>query len=192
MPRESKPWCLLLALAIPLGLLSCAEVEVAVGPAVERKRISSLTIRDVGSKVGDEAQIRGFIASKPGTNISSNRIDGDIKALYESGLVTDVRFLTRPKGDAVRLIAEIETRPSFGPVRFVGNTTFSDQKLSKACKLKPGQETTEARIQAACRNTERFYERHGFQGVKVTSRWEKDPYRSYHFFIVDEGVAAQP
>ena len=78
------------------------------------------------------------MTSKAGTKYRAENLDTDIKSLYESGLVDDVRFLAEPIGDSVKLIAEVTTRPGLGGVGFVGNAIFSDQKLAKESKMKAG------------------------------------------------------
>ena len=83
-------------------------------------------------------RLRNLMTSKAGTPYRAENLDNDIKALYESGLVDDVRFLAEPVGDGVNLIAEVTTRPVLGGVGFVGNTIFTDQKLAKETKLKAG------------------------------------------------------
>ncbi|MES2921672.1 MAG: POTRA domain-containing protein [Verrucomicrobiota bacterium] len=137
-------------------------------PNYEGRRIASLSIRYVGRPTVDEARLKNSISSKAGTRYSNERLDADIMSLYESGLVDDVRFTAEPDGKAIRLIAEIQTRPPLCCGLFVsGNTVFSDQRLALVSKLKT-DEPTGAQIEAARRNIEEYYRRNGYKEVKVT------------------------
>ena len=91
-----------------------------------------------------KTRLRNLMASKAGTPYRAENLDKDIKSLYESGLVDDVRFLAEPVGDKVKLIAEVTTRPGLGGVGFVGNTVFTDQKLAKESKMKTGGTLSDA------------------------------------------------
>ena len=85
----------------------------------EGKNISEVAIRYTGAKTVDEARLRNLMATKAGTVYRAESLDNDIKSLYESGLVDDVRFLAEPVGGSVKLIAEVTTRPGLGGVGFV-------------------------------------------------------------------------
>jgi outer membrane protein insertion porin family len=70
-----------------------------------------VTIRYRGAKTVNEDLLRNQMTSKAGSPYRAENLDKDITALYESGLVDDVRFLAEPVGDSVNLIAEVTTRP---------------------------------------------------------------------------------
>lgn len=175
----------LLASGLSLVIGSCA--NRAGGTATEGKRISRLTIRQEGPGSIDEARLRSFITSKEGSTYSSDKIDTDIKSLYKSGLIDDVRFRTEPHGDKVEVIAIATLRPPIGPgVGFVGNSIFSDQKLAKAAQIKPGEKATPETVARACRNIGEFYRRHGHQATVTARSTEHDTPGSEFIFIIRE------
>ncbi len=156
----------------------------------EGKSISEVDIRYNGPKTVDEARLRNLMTSKSGTQYHAENLDTDIKSLYGSGLVDDVRFLAEPVGDnKVRLIAEVTTRPSLDGVGFVGNTIFSDQKLAKETKLKAGGTLSDEQILEARRNIEKYYQGYGYPDVTVTHRTQAaaQPGHSDLVFVIDEG-----
>ena len=75
----------------------------------EGKNITSVEIRYRGSKTVDEAAIRSRLSTQAGQKYSTEKLDADIKKLYESGQVDDVRWLAEPSGSGVKLIAEVAT-----------------------------------------------------------------------------------
>ncbi|MGA0846925.1 MAG: BamA/OMP85 family outer membrane protein, partial [Luteolibacter sp.] len=114
----------------------------------------------------------------------------DIAALYESGLVDDVRFLAEAVDGGVRLIAEVTTRPMRGGVGFVGNTVFSSKKLARETKLKPTGVMSDAEILEARRNLENYYRGYGFADVIVSHRVQAtgDDGVADLIFVIDEGA----
>jgi outer membrane protein insertion porin family len=155
----------------------------------EGKNISEVTIRYNGAKTVDEARLRNLMASKAGTKYRSENLDSDIKSLYESGLVDDVRFLAEPMGANVKLIAEVTTRPGLGGVGFVGNSIFTDQKLAKESKMKSGGALSDEQILEARRNIEKYYQGYGYPDVTVSHRIQATGQSGLSdlIFIIDEG-----
>lgn len=135
-----------------------------------RKKISEVSIRYVGKKTVDEARLRNLMSTKAGSIYRSENLDNDIKTLYESGLVDNVKFLADSAGDNVQVIAEIQTRPAINGVGFVGNTIFTDQKLAKETKLKSGGTMSDAEILEARQNLEKYYQGYGYPDVLISHR----------------------
>ena len=156
----------------------------------EGKNISNVTIRYNGPKTVDEARLRSLMSSKAGSPYRTENLDDDITALYESGLVDDVRFLAEPVGANVNLIAEVTTRPVRDGVGFVGNTKFSDKKLAKESKLKAGGLMSDAEILEARRNIEKYYQGYGYPDVTVTHRIQPTGTVGHSdlIFVIDEGT----
>ncbi len=155
----------------------------------EGKNITEVTIRYRGAKTVDEARLRNLMATKSGTPYRAEGLDNDIKSLYESGLVDDVRFLAEPVGGNVKLIAEVTTRPGLGGVGFVGNTIFTEQKLAKESKLKAGGALSDEQILEARRNIEKYYQGYGYPDVTVTHRTQATGQAGLSdlIFVIDEG-----
>ncbi len=156
----------------------------------EGKTISEVAIRYRGAKTVDEARLRNLMATKSGTQYRAESLDNDIKSLYESGLVDDVRFLAEPVGGSVKLIAEVTTRPGLGGVGFVGNSIFTDQKLAKESKMKAGGALSDEQILEARRNIEKYYNGYGYPDVTVTHRTQATGQEGLSdlIFVIDEGA----
>lgn len=184
MPRGVGQFAALSSLAI------VALVGTLHAQDFEGKKISNVEIRYNGAKTVDEARLRNLMASKAGTNYRAENLDADIKSLYESGLVDDVRFLAEPMGGNVKLIAEVTTRPGLGGVGFVGNSIFSDQKLAKESKMKSGGALSDEQILEARRNIEKYYQGYGYPDVTVSHRIQATGQSGLSdlIFVIDEGA----
>ena len=155
----------------------------------EGKNITEVVIRYRGAKTVDEARIRNLMSTKAGTQYRAERLDNDIKTLFESGLIDDVRFLAEPVGAGVRIIADVLTRPTINGVGFVGATVFSDEKLAKETKLKSGGAMSDSEILEARRNIEKYYQGYGYPDVLVTHRIQETSQAGLSdlIFVIDEG-----
>lgn len=157
----------------------------------EGKTISSVDVRYIGAKTVDEARIRNLLSSKAGSAYSAEKLDADVKALFESGLVDDVRFLAEEvDGNKVKLIAEVTTRAEYVAIGFVGNTIFSDTKLAKETKLKSRGILSDATILEARRNIEKYYLGYGYPDVSVDHRIQPTAQvgKADLVFVIDEGA----
>lgn len=155
----------------------------------EGQKITGVEIRYRGPKTIDENVLRNFMSVAAGQKFNSDALDNDIKNLYESGLVDDVRFLAEPGESGLMLIAEVVTRPALGGVGFVGNTVFKDNSLAKETKLKAGGPLSDAEILEARRNIEEHYRGFGYPDIIVTHRMqatERDGFSDL-IFVIDEG-----
>lgn len=183
MPRGAGSFASLTSLSV-LALFGTLHAQ-----DFEGKKISELEIVYNGAKTVDEARLRNLMASKGGTSYRSENIDNDIKSLYGSGLVDDVIFSVEPQGGSLKLIAKITTRPALGGVGFVGNSIFSEQKLAKESKMKPGGALSDEQILEARRNIEKYYQGYGYPDVTVTHRTQATGQAGLSdlVFVIDEG-----
>jgi len=177
-----------------IALFALAIIAAFAGPLkaqdFEGKNITDVDIRYRGAKTVDEARIRNLMSTKAGTQYRAERLDNDIKTLFESGLVDDVKFLAESAGGGVRVIADVLTRPAINGVGFVGNTIFSDQKLAKETKLKSGGAMGDSEILEARRNIEKYYQGYGYPDVLVTHRTQGTGQAGLSdlIFVIDEGA----
>lgn len=183
--RASVARHLFMAVLFFLGFAASA----AKAQDIEGKNVSAVEIRYVGTPTVDEAQLRNRISTRAGDTYHSEKVDNDIKSLYESGFVDDVRVLAEPVGEALKVIFEVTTRGTVVEVGFTGNTKFSDEKLAKETKLKVGGALSDEAILAAKRNLETYYKGYGYPDVQISTRTQpsQSGNGSALIFIIDEG-----
>ncbi len=177
-------------------LLSLAFAAMALAPSAlkaqdfEGKTISEVVIRFNGPSNVEEAKLRNYMSTAAGQPYRTEKLDTDIKSLFESGLVDDVRWLAEPVGDNVKLIAEVTTRSRLNGVGFVGNTVFKDDKLAKETKLKAGGTISDSEIVAAQRNLEKYYQGYGYPDVTITHRMQPTAQAGLAdlIFVIEEGA----
>jgi hypothetical protein len=90
---------------------------------LEGKIIGTVGFEFVGEKFVDEARLRSIIRAASGTIYDPEVIDSDIRSLYGSGHIEDVRALVEKVDGKVRLVYEVMTRPTKS---IEGNPDLSD------------------------------------------------------------------
>jgi outer membrane protein insertion porin family len=152
-----------LTIWLPFGLLSC-ELQEARWLPREGDRIGAVEIRYGGATSGHEARLTNFLHLTAGSVYTEEAVDRDIRALYESGYVEEVRVLAEPIDGDVGLVFEVVSRAPFGPPVFVGNIAFSDVHLARELDFGAGtrsEDMTDGRLQAYAEAIEDFYRREG-------------------------------
>lgn len=184
------PQCITMLAGFLLMLSSVASVQAQ---NFEGKTISSVTIRYKGARTVDEARLRGFMGVRAGQKYSAARLDDDVRSLYESGLVDDMRWFAEPAGARVKLIAEVQTRAKVVAVGFLGNSRFSDRKLASVTKLKAGGVMSDTAILTARRNIQDHYRGFGFADVGVSHRIQPTNIAGSAelVFVIDEGAKSE-
>lgn len=187
----------------PLFLISGCSEDERESPAIagkaetslEGRRISEVVYRLDRPDVIEPARLKNFTQTRTGKFYSIEQIDDDIRGLYLSGLIDDLRVLAEPEGDAVRLIYEIDVRqPSGleGPF-LVGNSAFSDNTLAKhLSKLIPPGEAVPSLdvLEEGRQQLLKFYQDHGYSECHIElSAWNGGPATiDDSVFRIDEGT----
>ncbi|MBK1827734.1 outer membrane protein assembly factor BamA [Haloferula rosea] len=155
----------------------------------EGKNVTGVDFRYDGPKTVDEARLRNYIQLRQGSTYKTDTIDSDIKALYESGFVNDVRVLAEPVGSGVRVVYAVVPREVVVAVGFVGNTVYGDSKLAKASKLKAGGALSDQMILEARNNLENYYRDAGYPDVSISHRVQPSEtgQGTDLIFVIDEG-----
>ncbi len=157
-------------------------------PSMEGKKISSVDIRVKSSKTVDMARLRNLLSLKSGSTYTSDQIDKDTKALYESGLVSNVNVITRPTGETLALTFEVDSQPMLAGVGFRG-AHFDEKKLREKTKLTSGKSVSDQDVRTAINELRKFYADEDYPNVQITPSFEKAARPGYVdlYFNINEG-----
>ena len=180
-----------LTICISFGLLSCERQEAGWAPR-EGDRIGSVEIRYTGATSGHEAQLRRFLHLTDGSVYTAEAVDRDIRALYESGYVEEVRVLSKSIAGDIDLVFEVVSSAPLSPPVFVGNTFFSDVRIARVISLDAdtrSEDMTDERLQGYSDAIEDFYRSEGYPKVSVrVSAFDGGPATPEDFrFLIEEG-----
>ena len=116
-----------------------------------------------GNRRVEAATVRSYFHGKPGERLDAAEIDAALKALYASGLFTDVRI--REAGG--RLIVTVVEAPVINKVAFEGNKRVKDEQLRGEIQSKPRGTLARAMVQADVHRIVEVYRRAGRHDVRV-------------------------
>lgn len=142
------------ALAVQFVATSSAEAAV-----VSRVEVS-------GNQRIDAETIRNYITIKPGKAFSSSDIDGAVKALFGTGLFSDVQ-INQVGSTLVVKVAEYQV---VNQVLFQNNKKLKDNALAAAVQLKPRGTFSQATLDADVESVKAAYRRIGRDDVTVTTQ----------------------
>ncbi|CAN5425563.1 outer membrane protein assembly factor BamA [soil metagenome] len=161
-------------------------------PAAESVPIvQGIEIRYIGQQTIARDRILANMDTRVGDPLSQEKIEGDIKNLYDGGLVDDVRILTEEAAGGVRVIVVVSARAVLGQIVFNGNIGLSDDRLRRAIDLPIGQSFDDADLQVAQAELESLFANKGYANATMSYRTEDagDGF-SRVIFTIDEGQRA--
>lgn len=170
---------LALSLAGPGGLL-----------AQEGATVRSIDVQYVGNQTVAPDRILSHMSTRVGDKLSMTQIDEDVKSLYASGDVENVRILAEQVSGGVALIVVAQTRAVYGGVEFVGNTIIDTPKLAKKVDLKVNRPIDDSVLRTAREEIQEMYRKKGFSEATVTYAIGAPSAEGYStvVFTIDEGT----
>ncbi|WP_027166228.1 outer membrane protein assembly factor BamA [Mesorhizobium sp. WSM3224] len=148
------------ALVVPGALaVQFAATSVAEAAVISRVEVS-------GNQRVDAETIRNYIAIKPGKPFSSSDIDDAVKALFGTGLFSDVQI--NQVGSS--LVVKVSEYKVVNQVLFQGNKKLKDNALQAAIQLKPRATFSQQALDADVEAVKAAYKRIGRDDAAVTTQ----------------------
>lgn len=148
------------ALVVPGALaVQFAATSVAEAAVVSRVEVS-------GNQRVDAETIRNYITIKPGKPFSSSDIDDAVKALFGTGLFSDVQI--NQVGSS--LVVKVSEYKVVNQVLFQGNKKIKDNALQMGIQLKPRATFSQQTLDADVEAIKSAYKRIGRDDAAVTTQ----------------------
>src|SRR3712207_4485821 len=174
-----------LAVAARLAVCSTATAAILAGLAqpAAAQAVSQIVVQ--GNRRVEAETIRSYITIKPGQRADAARIDESLKALFGTGLFTDVRIV--PQGG--RLLVTVEEAPVINQVAFEGNSKIKRDVLLQEIESKPRTVLTRAKVQSDVQRILELYRRSGRFNARVEPKVIDLPEsRASLVFEINEGA----
>src|SRR5204862_2156944 len=136
-------------------------------------------------------RILAQMRAKVGQPYSNEVVQEDIKALYKTGYIRNVRIFAQPKGDGVKVIVAVQTRAIIREIEITGAERIKPKRLRKEIKVKLNHAVDEQALEESREKIIEVYQGHGFNDVSVQFRVDPiDEKRGTArvVFTVNEGV----
>ncbi|HZP19019.1 MAG TPA: outer membrane protein assembly factor BamA [Bauldia sp.] len=167
-----------LAAAPVLGL---AVPMLAAGPA-HAATVSVIVVR--GNERIEAVTIKNYVIIKPGKPFGTGAIDQSVKALYDTGLFSDVDI--HQAGSS--LIVTVVENPMVNMVLFKGNRKVKKAALAAIVQTQSRGMLTDARLEADVQRITDYYAMQGRGSASVTTQLTKLPNNRVDVtFVIVEG-----
>jgi outer membrane protein insertion porin family len=153
--------------------------------------VRSIDVQYTGPATISHSRILAQMRTKVGLPYSDTVAEEDIRAIYNTGQVQNVRIFGQPEGDGVKVIVAVQTRTMLNEIQIDGATRISPKKLRKNLGVKLNTPLREEDLEKGRQKIAETYQAHGFNDVEVTFRVEAiDAIRgtSRVVYTVNEGI----
>ncbi len=132
------------------------------GSAAYARTVGSISVE--GNRRVDDDTIVAYISVQPGQNYSEFEVDESLKALFATGLFSDVQIFR--KGNV--LVVRVEENPILNRVAFEGNDRLKDEALAAIVQSKARGVFTRAKVQNDTQRVLEMYRRSGRFDARVS------------------------
>jgi outer membrane protein insertion porin family len=147
-----------------LFLLTGLPALAQLGPL----KVTKVEIRHVGPPAAGEAFILANIRVKVGDDYLPMAQDDDVRNLYATGQFYRIQVATERSAEGVTVIYILQGKARLAaPVKFQGNSKYSDSKLSKKLTSKVGQPLDEQKLFTDTQEIQKMYQKAGYSGTDV-------------------------
>lgn len=168
--RPIAPSLLAIFLAFVAVVCAHAQAPNQQGPPI----IRSVEIQYVGPEVVSRERVLSQIRTRAGQHYSESLAEQDIRALYATGAVENVRIFAEPQGDGVKVIVVLQTRSHVHEIEIVGAEHVSAKKLRKNIDLKVNKPLNEEELEKGRQKIIDIYQARGFTNIDVKFHVETD------------------
>jgi outer membrane protein insertion porin family len=153
--------------------------------------IRSIDVEYTGPASISKERILAQMRTKVGQIYSNEIVQEDIKALYGTGYIRNVRIFAQPQGDGVKVIVAVQTQAVLREIEINGAERVKPKRLRKEIKVRLNQAVNEQALEEARQKIIEIYQGKGYNDISVEYRVEPiDEKRGTArvVFTVTEGV----
>ena len=140
--------------------------QSAPGPPV----IRSIDVEYAGPATISKQRILAQMRTKVGQLYSNEVVQEDIKGLYKTGYIRNVRIFAQPQGDGVKVIVAVQTQAIVREIEITGAERIKPKRLRKEMKVKLNQAVNEQALEEARQKIIEVYQGKGYNDVSVAFR----------------------
>jgi outer membrane protein insertion porin family len=151
-------------LAFALTVLAPLAAPRLVATPAFAQTVTNIVVQ--GNQRVEPDTVISYLQLGRGDAFSAEKVDESIKALFQTGLFSDVR-IARNGGTMVINVVE---NPLINVVNFEGNSEITDDALAKEVEVRERMIFTKARVQSDTQRILDLYQRSGFYNVRVAPK----------------------
>jgi outer membrane protein insertion porin family len=133
------------------------------GPPIVR----SIDVQYTGPATISRERVLAQMRTKVGLPFSNVIAEDDIRTIYNTGQVQNVRIFGQPEGDGVKVIVAVQTRTMLNEIQIDGATRVSPQRLRKNLGVKLNTPVREEDLEKGRQKIVEIYQGRGFNDIDV-------------------------
>ncbi|MEX1009983.1 MAG: outer membrane protein assembly factor BamA, partial [Chthoniobacterales bacterium] len=161
-----------------------AQTAPPAGPIVR-----SIDVQYVGPETISRQRVMANLKTKVGDPYSERAAEDDVRALFATADVANVRIFAEPQGDGVRVIILVQGRAVVTEILIEGAVEVAPNRLRKELTFKVGDRLSEEQVEKSRQAMVGIYQDRNFSGIGITTRIDTNDRNgdSRVIFQVDEG-----
>lgn len=178
------------SLAASLLLVGLFALLPSVNVQAQDVKVRSIVIQYTGPETISRERIMAQMRTAVGLVYSDAIAEQDIRNLYRTGQIQNVRIFAQQQGEGVRVIVAVQTRAIVNEIEIEGAQRVSARALRKKIALKVNSALDEDALGQAQQDIIEVYRGKGFNDVDVQYRVDTDRARgtSRVVFTINEGA----
>ncbi len=154
-----------------LLLLLVAQPDVPAQPAPPAGPVvRSIVVQYVGPETISRQRVTANLKTKVGDPYSERSAEDDVKSLYATGDVANVRIFAEPQADGVRVIILVQGRAVVTEILVEGATEVSPNRLRRELSYEVGDRLSEEQVEKSRQKMVEVYQDRNFSGVDITTK----------------------
>ncbi len=168
-------------------LLGSNVTQAQQGPPI----IRSIDVEYTGPATVSKERILAQLRTAVGQPYSDSVVEEDIRQLYSTGSVRNVRIFAQPESGGVKVVVAVQTRSVVREIEIDGAKKFAAKKLRKQIDIKINSPVNEEQLQQGKQKIIDVYKGHGYNDITVQFRvdpLEESRGTSRVVYTIDEGI----
>lgn len=152
--------------------------------------VKSISIEYVGAESISRERVLANLKTKVGDPYSERLAEDDVRALFATGDVGNVRIFAQPEGDGVGVTVLLQGRATVDEILIEGASAIPVERLRKDLSFKVGDRLNEELVERSRQKMLENYQDRNFGGVEITTKVQTDE-RTGHsrvIYTVNEGT----
>lgn len=177
---------------LSLALLALFALVSGPSPATAQQAapiVRSIDIQYAGPATVSREKILANMRTRVGRPYSQDIVEEDIRNLYSTGNISNVRIFGEAVSDGVKVTVVVAAQPQITAVEIQGATRIKESRLRKEITSKPNEPLNEATLEQDRQKLQAYYAGRGFTDtdVRYTVQNDEQAGTSRVVFTVNEG-----
>jgi outer membrane protein insertion porin family len=151
----------------PAGAVPPSPAQGAQAAPRQSPIVRQIEIQYAGPATLSRQRILSNMKTTVGQPYSELTVEDDVRSLYATGLVTNVRIYGEPLPDGVKVIVVVQTRVTLTEIVIQGNEVIKTKRIRRELNLKTGSPLDEQSLEQSRQKLVELYQRRGYPDTDV-------------------------